>query len=1059
MRKFFCLAAVAIVVASMPAADVLTWTGGGDGLRWSDSRNWSSSGDHPVPVTGDSVEIDIGSTPTTMENDLSGVSLAKFTAVGQNDIVLTITGNPIGLVGQTDMDIHVWTNSCSLQLDAGTSLTGGSGAMYFGGYSTLVNGDLFAGSGCTLKIRGRPWSASSTIQPDLINNEPSLKFYGDIGGDGSTLYLAPGVKYSGTTANYYGNIICANLYLAPDTCQHIAYFNKSGNRIGAIRYNGYRAHFNVSDAFTADTVINLDEDCGDVDSTYAALRFSADSYHVLNRLEGGNPADNPARFSYQRIFAGNKGTYASPKTDSCTLELKGTANAVSYVCLCDAVNVIWNPTGNYTQDFRDIRHVTSGHITVKGGTVRTSGTNSFVNLQYLTVASGATLEVASTNVTAFPAVQSAFFGAGAKLRVTEAESVPFTAEKTLLSLGTGAKIEMATGATVNIGRLYVNGNEIAAGTYTTEDWMEGAGTVNVAGTLSGSGSSLFRWMNPAGGAWNTPTCWLTGSVPHAYDTAYLDSLGNGYTVTFDGATDIMPRYLNLTGNGVTMSFANESDFHTRNINLKDGAKMLIPSGAVFTRTNTMVVTVYKDSEVCVTGTGLLQVTGSNTSGEPVSLRGGRFLISDNAVLDTAPQKIGTSMRYYFNEGETIFSDSSQLTIRKQDSLYVKPSVDGGNALLVFKDSAGIANPASTYLDPLAIGDGKSEGRVEFLSDFTHARAYTCRIGSPAGKGTMLVGAGTVYINPRGIWVGGAAANQWSKPATSGGVGHLVVTGGVLRIGGTSVSEGSFPGLTLGEAAWIADSIVNNYKPWTGYFTQSGGIVTNASNTCVGGQRGTGTFLQTGGEFYGTSANHIFCAGIRGGRGDVDFNGGKAEIKGDVYAGGIFTNAIPHSTSSTAKLLPEYGWSNLVHYGTGKIKVAGGNVQFKRDLFMGFDGTGIVERVGSSGAFTIDGNITMSNTVEFASASVMRFVLDENGIDPIRVGGTVTTVPGSRIEVDISAYAGRKSKHTLLAAGSIIGSFDDIEITGGSGMRATPDVLVDSTSITLVIPTGMQILIR
>ena len=191
---------------------------------------------------------------------------------------------------------------------------------------------------------------------------------------------------------------------------------------------------------------------------------------------------------------------------------------------------------------------------------------------------------------------------------------------------------------------------------------------------------------------------------------------------------------------------------------------------------------------------------------------------------------------------------------------------------------------------------------------------------------------------------------------------------------------------------------------------------------------------------------------------MDFNGGKAEIKGDVYAGGIFTNAIPHS-AGTANPLAAYGWTNLVHYGTGRIRVAGGNVQFKRDLLMGYDGTGIVERAGSAGSFTITRNVMMSNTVEFASASVLRFILDENGIDPIQVGGTVTTVPGSRIEVDISGYAGRRAKHTLLTAGSITGSFDDIEITGGGLRAAASAVLVDSTSISLVVPAGSQILIR
>ena len=56
----------------------------------------------------------------------------------------------------------------------------------------------------------------------------------------------------------------------------------------------------------------------------------------------------------------------------------------------------------------------------------------------------------------------------------------------------------------------------------------------------------------------------------------------------------------------------------------------------------------------------------------------------------------------------------------------------------------------------------------------------------------------------------------------------------------------------------------------------------------------------------------------------------------------------------------------------------------------------------------------------AGDATVRFALDEDGIAPIQVGGTVTSAPGSRIEVDISKYAGKKGSRALSGKAAILG---------------------------------------
>ena len=70
----------------------LTWTGAGDGVNWSDPKNWDQN---VKPVNGDSLIFPAGS-PLTSNNDIAGLSINSIDLQGSG---YDLTGNVISLTG------------------------------------------------------------------------------------------------------------------------------------------------------------------------------------------------------------------------------------------------------------------------------------------------------------------------------------------------------------------------------------------------------------------------------------------------------------------------------------------------------------------------------------------------------------------------------------------------------------------------------------------------------------------------------------------------------------------------------------------------------------------------------------------------------------------------------------------------------------------------------------------------------------------------------------------------------------------------------------------------
>jgi hypothetical protein len=145
--------------------------------------------------------------------------------------------------------------------------------------------------------------------------------------------------------------------------------------------------------------------------------------------------------------------------------------------------------------------------------------------------------------------------------------------------------------------------------------------------------------------------------------------------------------------------------------------------------------------------------------------------------------------------------------------------------------------------------------------------------------------------------------------------------------------------------------------------------------------------------------------------------------------------------------------------TGTLEVADATVKFKQNLVVGMDGFGIVRRIGSEGSFEV-GNIVCTNIEERVyTGSRFDFVLDENGIGPITVADRVSIFGNASVNVDMSAYNGKKRSFKLIDCTSHYGEFDSVSITGVNFASQKPWLEWSSRGLRLKMSVGTVISLR
>ena len=188
------------------------------------------------------------------------------------------------------------------------------------------------------------------------------------------------------------------------------------------------------------------------------------------------------------------GTYGAGQNGSCiystggpaTLTLAGNGGG-TYCQFMDEVSIVVNIPGK-TQSFKNRTCPTTGDLTVTAGTATLLDAQTFPNMKHVTVGTAGTLNINSTVPGAFAGAEEVTVEGSGKLSFASTATSPFSAEKTVLRVSSTSKVAIPNGMTVTVSKLYVDGDRMADGTYTTASWLTSTGSLVVRNLVVSSGT-------------------------------------------------------------------------------------------------------------------------------------------------------------------------------------------------------------------------------------------------------------------------------------------------------------------------------------------------------------------------------------------------------------------------------------------------------------------------------------------------------------------------------------------------------------------------------------------
>ena len=386
---------------------------------------------------------------------------------------------------------------------------------------------------------------------------------------------------------------------------------------------------------------------------------------------------------------------------------------------------------------------------------------------------------------------------------------------------------------------------------------------------------------------------------------------------------------------------------------------------------------------------------------------------------------------------------------------------GETAWLTFAGSSCLADSGMRF----QVG-GRQGANAVFTLDSDYGEAfnlgYVLPIGYNQGCGEMNLLSGNIEVSNMGVVIASCfgkygGSRYWYNRTDCAPTGVVRQAGGdfLIRAYGSQTGYGWDDGQPLGlvVGGGISTKTTDKGRVFCGRYELSGGILrAYAGHFLVGAGYSTGEFVQTGGTAafndYEYISNHDTdgdgvadttitphdipgAIGLAGGYGRVVVSNGSFYTCADLYVGGANTNIFMQMPiyangkwSNPTKRFVNYPFDK--HDAEGVFSVAGGQVRFARNLVLGADGTGTLEVVGSSAAsISVTGSLVLSNSVR----SVVRFVLGETSVTPIRVGGTLAISDGAELVVDAGTFT--RSKAKLFDCADVAGAFapGDVSVVG------------------------------
>lgn len=771
------------------------------------------------------------------------------------------------------------------------------------------------------------------------------------------------------------------------------------------------------------------------------------------------------------------------------LTLNGTESAVSPCLIQNSLSVVWNPTGPHTQAFTNRAHTTTGSLTVRHGMMAMVGTCTFAKVPEIVVEESAAFEDNSTSAGSLKALKTLTLGKSATFSIAETATTPIDGLD-MVRLEQGALIKIPANCTLTAVRLSIDGTYPPSATYTgvagvegtvKADWIEGEGRVVV------ENANITSWKAPVSGNWGDEKNWTRG-VPAADSVAKIEVLGASYTVEMDSSV-VWPVDLALGSGSATLRAGSGVNLvldggtrTTAAVSISNGARFLVDGGAVaFTNwvgTFSVEGSAFATSRVDVAGGCFLYGKASGSAAQSrmslgvgsevrigagefvnlscgadsVNFAGGKVLCSGTGKYRIVKGPGATDQDVFnLNDGELVLDGESEFV--RYGSIYaVMNPAAGKTARLAFKGHAANGSGGNNF----CMGwnsTGKGSSRLDLDSDATHASfGYNMLVGCGFGSAEMNMSAGYLTIGNRGLEI---ASDRLSQEGEVTGVFNL--SGGGLAYTQSDLTgwcAGRPLGFLVGYGGMTTRTEGQHY---IGSFNMTGGAFTNSyGHTMVGLGFARGAWLQTGGSYVNLKAGDGYGRGMIGGFGGeglLEMRGGLFSHASDMYVGGAGTDVIVKGNSCVEKGLPSDR-----HDATGLLRFSGGTMVFERNLVLGADGRGTLERIGTAGSLTVGGDLILSNSVANAnSGGTLRFVFDANGVSPV-VAKNVQIQSGAKLEIDLADYDGEKNVKVLTAQ-SVTGAFapSAISVTGVKAKDAK--VTVTDTYVKVGFAKGLMILFR
>ena len=914
----------------------VTWIGPDNG-KWSDPENWvTETGSHKSPAAWDYIVIPATEAPLTLENDIKNLtSIRSITFTGTKPI--TLTGNSYMLyTGDAD------------SLKTETGVVTNATDISFGDYNAILRcGSRVVFTGLIAKNSG------NSIRPCGTGR---ITFAGGIKAPGADLK-----PVDSTIVDFDSPIAVRNVnYSTPVQSGFTYNFNVAGNSWSNIMIGTWGTmNATVANAFSPNTVFRWKNDAASMNDT-GSYSFKGDQ--TIDRIVSGDPTNNGVlRDKFKVNGSGNS-----------VLTLRSTADALAYAHLSGAFSLVYDPVGDWTQEFVGRTSEMVGSIAVKGGTLRVSGANVFSAVPTVTVSSGATLDVATVgSVVAFPAVKDLTLEAGATLCLTNGAVNAFTSDKVFLDLKDGAKIVLGDEAVLSFANVMVDGIQQQVGSYTGADgvpgakkvsWLEGSAVVAVK-----ADPSINCWVKPVSGDWEDGTKWSQLAAPTAGQTVFVTAFGADYTVTINDAVNqggawkiansegtaklaVAATVSNLThavelDEGGVLEVVTDGQYTvngTPQLTVGPGATWRVAGGtcelignaprnfafagenartsAVEMTSGTFVISTSTTYPFKVPEFGLLKATGgqvkvrraSDWGTRLVYTTGGRIEISGTAeyILDSSKQSNYANL---FGDGETVFSGTSQ-----------------------FKSS-----PSTTVSGTIGVGATAAGKRAELTFRDAAQIKYVDTGSFRAGSG---VGTSIVHFASSAVQGGGQRVQDHCFVGCDGGYGEIDISGGYVPLGHNyGVRVGGSSATTLGGRTTCAGC--------EGCIRVSGGVLDAKGTTSL--QWGfSGSLYPPGALSLGYGAFTLETSG-RPYRGHVDMTGGIVTnltdtILGAGYGTGTWTQSGGDAFLGQSETA---GLRIGVVGGEGLLDLAGGNLTSYGSVWIGGSplqsfgaaGTALVER--------------------------------------------------------------------------------------------------------------------